>query len=128
MKPKYGEVRSHRTSSPSLTIPVKTRTPLEAFQMLRQGQPIDIMAGYYNEDIKDDFWMMDKTAKLHALAELKAGNIQREKDILFQQQEIEIANQIIQKNAEESQQNSQASQGNNSEQTQGSTKPPGTVS
>lgn len=107
-----------------ITMPVKTRTPLEAFQMLRQGHPIDVMAGYYSDHIQDDFWMMDKTAKLHALAHLKADNAQRQQDILFQQQEIETANQIIQQNAKESNQGSQASEGNNQQQNT-SGNPPG---
>lgn len=57
----------------SLTIPVRTRTPLEAFQMLRAGQPVDQALAYYidqNEADKDLF-MMDKVEKLHAIAEYR---------------------------------------------------------
>lgn len=105
---KKGIATPQENNGLKLTIPVKTRTPLEAFTMLRQGQPIDTMAAYYSEDIKDDFWMMDKTAKLHKLAHLKADNTQREKDILLQEQEIATANQISLNNAKERDQNNQA--------------------
>jgi len=41
--------------------------------MLRQGHPIDVTAGYFDEkgQISDDFWMLDKTSKLYRLAELR---------------------------------------------------------
>lgn len=94
-----GIASPEKNNSPSITLHVKTRTPLEAFQMLRQGQPIDVMAGYYEEHLSDDFWMMDKTEKLRTLAYLKADSAQRYSDIESQLAEIE-ANQIKQKNDE----------------------------
>lgn len=114
MKPKFGNVTSHRTSSPSLTIPVKTRTPIEAFHMLRQGHPIDTMGAYYEEQgtLGSDFWMMDKTAKLHALAYLKADNAQRKSDIESQLAEIE-ANQIKQQQHDAEISNRKVTEGNN---------------
>jgi len=68
-----GIASSEKNSGIKLTIPCRTRTPLEAFQMLRQGQPIDIMAGYYEREgmIEKDFYMMDKLEKFHKIAELK---------------------------------------------------------
>jgi len=71
---KFGKVSPEKNSHPSMTINVRTRTPLEAHQMLVQGHPIDVMAGYYNDKgaLTDDFWMLDKTAKLHRLVELRA--------------------------------------------------------
>jgi len=70
---KKGIASAERNSKPSNTINVKTKTPLETFQMLRMGQPIDTMAAYYDEKelLQKDFWMMDKVAKLHHLADLK---------------------------------------------------------
>lgn len=64
------EVNMHK----SLTIPVRTRSPLEAFQMLRAGQPVDQALAYYvdqNGEEKDLF-LMDKVEKLHAIAEFKS--------------------------------------------------------
>jgi len=68
-----GIASPEKNSGIKLTIPCRTRTPLEAFQMLRQGQPIDIMAGYYEREgmIEKDFYMMDKLEKYHKIAELK---------------------------------------------------------
>jgi len=67
---KLGKVTPDRNSGLKLVIPVKTRTPLEALQMLRAGQPIDVAAGYYSESgiLEKDFYMMDNIDKLHALA------------------------------------------------------------
>lgn len=106
---KQGKVTAEFNGKPSLTIPVKTRTPLEAFQMLRQGHPIDTMAGYYDKEglIEDDFWMMDKTAKLHKLAELRKIGADMEIHMKSMQQEI-LANQIQQKNDAENKANSEA--------------------
>jgi len=68
-----GIATPEKNSGLKVTIPVRTRTPIEAFQMLRQGQPIDIMAGYYEREgmIEKDFYMMDKLEKFHKIAELK---------------------------------------------------------
>jgi len=76
---KRGKASPERNGKPSITIHVKTRSPFEAFNLLRQGHPIDLTAGYYDQDgtIPEDFWMMDKTAKLHFLADLR----QQEKDL-----------------------------------------------
>lgn len=68
-----GIASPEKNSGVKLTIPCRTRTPLEAFQMLRQGQPIDVMAGYYEKEgmIEKDFFLMDKLEKFHKVAELK---------------------------------------------------------
>jgi len=69
-----GTVSPERNSGNKLTIPVKTRSPLEAFKMLRQGQPIDRIAGYYEKEgmITKDFHFMDRIEKLHMLADCRA--------------------------------------------------------
>lgn len=68
-----GIVTPEKNNGPKMTMPVKTRTPLEAFQMLRMGQPVDIAAGYYEENGMDigDFHMLDKIGKLKKLAEFR---------------------------------------------------------
>lgn len=59
-------------NNPKLTIVVKTRTPLEAFQMLRMGQPVDQQLGYYLEEYEGkDLHLMDNIEKLHLLAHFK---------------------------------------------------------
>jgi len=76
---KRGKASPEKNGRPSITIHVKTRSPHEAFNLLRQGHPIDLTAGYYDQDgtIPEDFWMMDKTSKLHFLADLR----QQERDL-----------------------------------------------
>lgn len=110
---KTGTAAAEKNTGRKLTIPVKTRSPIEAFQMLRQGQPIDTMAAYYDDQVGDDFWMMDKTAKLHKLAELKEREGYFRQSIIDQQAAIEKINQIAIQNAKESQQNNQTTEGNN---------------
>jgi len=68
-----GIVTPERNRGQKLTMVMSTRTPLQAFQMLRMGHPIDQMAGYYEEQgvLEPDFYMMDKIGKLHALAKYK---------------------------------------------------------
>jgi len=68
-----GKVTPERNKGQKLTMVCSTRTPLQAFQMLRMGHPIDQMAGYYDEQgiLEPDFYMMDKVQKLHALAKYK---------------------------------------------------------
>lgn len=70
---KKGIAKSEANSGISLTIPVRTRTPLEAFELLRQGQPVDRVAGYYAEQGMDitNFFLLDKVEKLHKIAEFK---------------------------------------------------------
>lgn len=77
------KAKAEKNSGPKLTIPVATRTPLQAFQMLRMGQPIDQVAGYYEEQgmLEPDFYMMDKIQKLHALASYKEKAASAKKDI-----------------------------------------------
>lgn len=71
---KRGIATPERNTLPSLTIPVRTRSPIEAFKMLRQGQPIDQAVGYYEDhgiEVEKDFFLMDKVEKLHKLAEYR---------------------------------------------------------
>jgi len=57
----------------SLTIPVKTRSPIEAFRMLQAGRPVDVMLAYYQDQngADQDLFMMDKVEKLHAIRRYK---------------------------------------------------------
>lgn len=111
-----GTAKPEKNTKPSITLLSRTRTPLEAFQMLRQGQTVDIMAGYYDTQqlLSKDFWMMDKTAKLHHLAELKTLEHELKKDIEFQKSAINQANQIL-KNEQENKQNNQVAKQQNTE-------------
>jgi len=84
-----GIATPEKNSGLKLTIPCRTRTPIEAFQMLRQGQPIDIMAGYYEREgmIEKDFYMMDKLEKFHKIAELKMREkVAKEENAAIQRQ------------------------------------------
>jgi len=96
-----GVATPERNNSPKLTMVVQTRSPLEAFNMLRMGHPIDQMAGYYQEkgmNIPDDFYMMDQIGKLHALAELREITMQKKSDIEALQQEARAAQEFTTKN------------------------------
>jgi len=88
---------------PRLTIPVKTRTPLEAFQLLKQGNPVDVMGGYFQSEgyLGDDFFMLDKTAKLHKLAELRELEAACKADILAANAAISNHNQTINESIKE---------------------------
>lgn len=95
---KFREARPERNNGPHLTIPVKTRSPIEAFELLRQGNAVDVMGGYFEEQgyIGDDFFMLDKTAKLHKLAELREIERQAGEDILQANRDIITHNQKVQ--------------------------------
>lgn len=83
------EVNMHK----SLTIPVRTRSPLEAFQMLRAGQPVDQALAYYvdqNGEEKDLF-LMDKVEKLHAISKFKA--MAEDAKMVYQSDMAEYTNQ-----------------------------------
>lgn len=86
---KYGteqpKVTAEKNNSPKLTIPVKTRTPLEAYQMLLAGQPVDQIGQMYHvqDKVDKDFFMMDKTEKLRKIAELRAQSDTSKTDIEY---------------------------------------------
>jgi len=86
---KKGIATSEKNNGLKITMPVKTRTPIEAFVMLRQGHPIDQAAAYYEDRdvLPSNFFMMDKTAKLHKLAELREmeRNAQESHDYLVEE-------------------------------------------
>lgn len=87
MKSKTGKPDFNRGKK--LVIPAKTRSPLEAVKMLRAGQPIDQMAGYYAGSgiLEKDFYMMDDIDKLHALAGYRELMAIHKKDIERLQEE-----------------------------------------
>lgn len=86
---KYGteqpKVTPEKNNSPKMTIPVKTRTPLEAYKMLLAGQPIDQIGQMYHIDgkVDKDFFMMDKTEKLRKIAELRQQRDSTKGDIEY---------------------------------------------
>lgn len=62
--------KAEKNNGQKLTIPVHTRTPLEAFRMLEVGQPVDVLKGYYEGqgvEIDKDFQLMDHIEKLKQL-------------------------------------------------------------
>lgn len=91
-----------------LTIPVKTRTPLEALKMLNAGNAIDQMAGYYSKSgvLEKDFYMMDNIDKLHALAGYRELMVHHKADFESQLQAAQAA-QVVTKSM------------NNNEETKG---------
>jgi len=80
---KGGIATPEKNSGLKLTRYVKTRTPLEAYTMLKMGQPLDVIGKQYMDqgELGADFFMMDKTQKLHKIAELNEQLKQKEKDI-----------------------------------------------
>jgi len=88
-----GIATAEQNNGPKLTMVIQTRSPLEAFNMLRMGHPIDQMAGYYDKQgiLEDDFYMMDQVGKLHALAKYKELTMQYKSDMdeLYKQQQAE---------------------------------------
>lgn len=87
-------------TNPSLTMVVRTRSPMEAYEMLRAGQPIDQAVGYYIEtgQLDKDLFMMDHVEKLHALAkfrELKAHAQQDYNDLSAQMQADHLAARAV---------------------------------
>jgi len=73
MKRKFPVAKGSPTPKTKITQIIQTRTPMEAWKMLRAGQPIDQMLGYYVDrgEAEKDVYMMDKLDKLHLLTELK---------------------------------------------------------
>lgn len=120
---RLGKATPEKNRNPSLTLPVKTRDVMEAYQMLLQGQAIDVMAGYYDEQelLDKDFWMMDKVAKLHHLSDLR----QLEKNLGIQQQELEsvINQQTIIENELKQKQGKPEGEANNEAGKQGARQP-----
>lgn len=70
---KGGIAKPEVNNGKKLTLPARTMSPIEAFRALRQGQPIDQIGQLYHVSghIDKDFFMMDKTEKLHKLQELR---------------------------------------------------------
>lgn len=66
---KKGKATPEPERGPKLTMVVKTRTPLEAFKILRMGQPVDQALGFYTQEYQGkDLHLMDDIEKLHLLA------------------------------------------------------------
>lgn len=109
---KVGIVTPEKNTGKSLTIPVKTRTPLEAFQMLRAGQPVDQIGQIYHDGgrLEKDFFMLDKVEKLHRLAELREDSDYYQSQLQKMEQEI-IANELKQKQDAEAAKAAEGTQG-----------------
>jgi len=72
---KKGVATPERNSGEKLVLVVRTRTPLEAYNMLKAGQPVDQAIGWYQQQTEDvnpqDLFMMDTPQKLRYINELK---------------------------------------------------------
>jgi len=102
-----GVATPERNHSPKLTMVMSTRTPLQAFQMLRMGHPIDQIAGYYDQlgILEPDFYMMDKIQKLHALAAYRQQAADAKSDLdKYEAQAAAAKHEVEAKAAEEKRQ------------------------
>jgi len=79
----FPQAKPQRNNGKKLTKLIQTRSPIDAMRMLRAGQPIDIMLGYYVDrgEATKDVYMMDKLEKLHLLEELKQNQLAIKSDI-----------------------------------------------
>lgn len=102
-----GTATPERNTSPKLVIPVQTRSPLEAFNLLRMGHPIDRMMGYYADSgiLEKDPYMMDTVEKFHALAAYKELSMKHKDDLEEIQRDAAQAAAEAAKAAEVSNQN-----------------------
>lgn len=68
-----GTAKPEVNSGKKLTLPARTMSPVEAYKALRQGQAIDQIGQMYHVSghVDKDFFLMDKTEKLHKLQELR---------------------------------------------------------
>jgi len=82
-KRKFPQAKPDKNNGVKLTMVVKTRSPIEAYHMLRQGQPIDQAIGYYVENgvLDKDIFLMDNVEKLHTLAKFRELKEQHKSDI-----------------------------------------------
>lgn len=97
---KKGKVTPETRSNPKLAIVVKTRSPLEAYQLLRMGHPVDQALGYYQEMYQGkDLHLMDTIEKLQLLAEFRELKAHHQTD---------YENQLTQLNNLQNEQNSQS--------------------
>ena len=78
--------RPEPNNGKKLTQLVQTRSPIDALRMLRAGQPIDVMLGWYVErgEADDDVFKMDRLDKLHKLEELKSRSQALKMKLLIQ--------------------------------------------
>lgn len=100
----FPQAKPEPNNGKKITQLVQTRSPIEALKMLRAGQPIDIMLGWYVDrgEADADVFKMDRLEKLHKLEELKSRRIQLEKEITEQiniQSQFKQQQQNEQKNA-----------------------------
>jgi len=96
---KHPKAKPEPNNGKKMTMVVKTRSPIEAFQMLRQGMPIDQAIGYYVKEgyLEKDVFLMDNPEKLRTLAlmrELKA-NAKSDIDQALRQHQAEQAEKEV---------------------------------
>jgi len=99
-----GTAKPEKNNGQKLTIPSRTRSPLEAFQMLEVGQNVDLVAGYYEKEgyLDPDFYMMDKIGKLKELNRYRELKAEHEKELKqFQQSQDAAMAQINEKRQKE---------------------------
>lgn len=94
---KYPEAKPEVNNGKSLTLPIKVRTPLEAYNMLAAGQPVDQVGMMYHMEgiLEKDFFMMDKIEKLRKLSDLREQKLNAQETIEFtiKQQQNESSTQ-----------------------------------
>lgn len=78
-----GIANPEKNNGKRLTIPARTRSPLDAFKMFEAGQNIDLVAGYWEQEgyVEPDFYMMDHIGKLQALNRYRTMKIEKEKEM-----------------------------------------------
>jgi len=87
---KKGIARPEINNGKKLVAFVRTRSPLEAYQLLRAGQPIDQTIGWYQQQTNEvqDVSMMDTLAKLHYLSDLRDRVAIQRSDVEQMTQEV----------------------------------------
>lgn len=102
-KRKFPAAKPEQNSGKKLTQIIKTRTPIEALKMLRAGQPIDQMLGYYVDrgEAMPDVYRMDKLEKLHHLEELREQSRQAQEEIKQKLLETQLNSNLNNSNNEQ---------------------------
>jgi len=90
-KRKFPEAKSEPNNGQKMVMVIKTRSPMEAYHMLKAGLPIDQAIGYYMKEgmIEKDAWMLDTVEKLHLLAEVRERKAHLQSDIEEITREVE---------------------------------------
>jgi len=100
---KFPKAKPEPNNGQKMVMIVKTRSPMEAYQMLRQGMPIDQALGYYLKQglVDKDVWLMDNVEKLHLLQrvrEMKAGHQEDIEELTRQAEEERKQREVTNQN------------------------------